>query len=125
MEAVAKGAGFQPLSNAKAYDVYRTVEDLKNFKDAKQNEFATAYMKAFNAKDKERMKDIAREVNQWNTRMILEKRPEFRIDLNASVRAREKVKQPPRQMRKMAENIVEAYRQIKTPAFLSRAFRPT
>ena len=86
------------------------MEDLKNFKDAKQNEFATAYMKAFNTKDKEGMRDVVREVNQWNTRMILEKRPEFRIDLKASVRAREKVKQPPRQMRGMAKDIVAAYR---------------
>lgn len=110
MEAVAKGAGFQPLSIAKAYVIYRTVEDLKNFEDAKQNEFATACMKTFNAKDKKGMKKIVREVNQWNTRMILEKRPEFRIDLKASLRTREKVQQPPRQMMGMAKDIVAAYR---------------
>lgn len=108
-EAIAKSAGFQPISSTKSYDIYRTIEDLKNYKDTKQQEFATEYMKALNRHDLKGMADVRKKVIEWNKKVIKDKHPEYRINLKRSIAARRKARQPAKQMRGVARELMESY----------------
>jgi hypothetical protein len=108
-EAIAKGIGFQPTSSTKAYDIYRTVEDLKNFKDAQQNKFASQYMDAKNKGDSAGTMKVLAELSDWNKRMRDRGHPEYQINLADSIKARMKTQQAPKAFRPTAMAVRKAY----------------
>jgi N12 class adenine-specific DNA methylase len=98
LEAFGKTIGFQPVSSTKAYDIYRKIEDYKNYKQGKQKEFANRIMNAVrNGNDKARL-DAVGDLVAWNKKQFEKKRFEYIItgeDINRSLKSRLKAGQPP------------------------------
>lgn len=108
-EAIAKGLGFQPLSSSKAWDEHRALEEIKSYRDQKQEELANHYIAAMRRKDNREMVRVREETRLWNRRREVEGRREMKIDLDRVVKARKKVRQPMKQMRGLAEEYRETY----------------
>lgn len=108
-EAIAKGLGFQPLSSTKAFDIYRTMEELKSYRDEKQAELANRYVAAQRKGDNKEMVRVRNEAREWNRNAVLKKRPEMRIDLQEAIKARLQARQPMKQMRGLAGELREVY----------------
>jgi len=71
-EAIAKGLGFQPVSSMKSFEAYKTLEDLKSYRDQKQESFANRYMAAKRKGDRKPMARVKAEVRAWNREMVLQ-----------------------------------------------------
>lgn len=109
-EAGMKVLGFQPLSSTKSFEVYKTMEDLKAYKDNKLHELANKYMAAKNSGDIEGMAKVREDVRAWNIKMNEEGHPEHKIDLSKSIAARSKTAKPPRAMRGEARELMDLYK---------------
>jgi N12 class adenine-specific DNA methylase len=108
-EAVLKGFGFQPVSSTKAFEMHRSLEELKSYRDEKQNELANRYVAAFRKDDNKEMVAVRNETMAWNRKAVLEDRPEMRINLHDAIQARRKAQQPMKQMRGVARELRESY----------------
>ena len=108
-EAIGKGLGFQPLSSSKAFDIYRSLEEVKSHRDQKQEELANRYISAERSRDGQEMVRIREEARLWNRQAVLGKRPEMKIDLDRAVKARRKARQPMKQMRGLARDYRETF----------------
>lgn len=108
-EAVLKGLGFQPVSSTKAFEMYRSLEELKSYRDEKQSELANRYVAAMRKDDNKEMVAARNEAMAWNRKAVTDGRPEMKIDLNAAIKARRKPQQPMKQMRGMARELRENY----------------
>lgn len=108
-EAIAKGLGFQPLSSTKAFEMHRTLSEVKSYRDEKQEEWANKYVQAKRAGDLQTATAIKEEARQWNREAVLKGRPDLKVDLHAAIAARRKPAQPMRQMKGMAKELREAY----------------
>jgi hypothetical protein len=104
-----KGLGFQPVSSTKAFEMYRTMEELKSYRDEKQSELANQYVAALRKDDNQEMLAVRNEAMAWNRTAVTEGRPEMRINLNDAIRARRNAQQPTRQMRGLSRELRESY----------------
>lgn len=107
-EAFGKGLGFQPLSSSKVFEMHRSLEEVKSYRDQQQEEFANRYLEAERARNNREMTRIREEARLWNRRAVLEKKPELEIDLDRAVKARRKARQPMKQMRGLARDYRES-----------------
>jgi|GEM_PF-3430329 len=108
-EAVGKALGFQPVSSTKAFEIYKSLEQLKSYRDEKQSELANRYVAAMRQNDQKEMVAVRNEAREWNRAAVVEGRREMRIDLQAAIRARQKARQPMKQMRGLAKEYRESY----------------
>jgi hypothetical protein len=108
-EAIGKALGFQPVSSTKAFEIYKTMEQIKSYRDEKQSELANRYMAAYREGDQKEMVAVSDEAREWNRAAVMEGRPEMRIVLNAAIRARQKARQPMKRMKGLARELRESY----------------
>jgi len=80
-EAVMKGFGFQPVSSTKAFEMYKTMEQLKSYRDEKQSELANRYVETYRQNDQREMVAVRNEAREWTRSAVTEGRPEMRIEL--------------------------------------------
>lgn len=108
-EAIGKALGFQPVSSTKAFEIYKSLEQLKSYRDEKQSELANRYVAAMSEGDRKEMVAVRNEAREWNRAAVIEGRREMRIDLQKAIRARQKARQPMKQMRGLAREYRESY----------------
>jgi len=108
-EAIGKALGFQPVSSTKAFEIYKSLEQLKSYRDEKQAELANRYVAAMRQNDQKEMVAVRNEAREWNRAAVVEGRREMRIDLQKAIQARQKARQPMKQMRGLAREYRESY----------------
>lgn len=96
---MAKGLGFQPVSSSKGWDVHRSLEEIKSYRDQKREQLANRYIAAMRRKDNREMVRIRDEARPWNRRALVEGRKEMKIDIDRAVKARKHARLPMKQMR--------------------------
>ncbi len=70
-EAIKKGLGFQTTNSSKAFEIYRTMEELKSYRDSKQTELANRYVAAYRDGDTKRMVRVREQAREWNRAAIV------------------------------------------------------
>ena len=55
-----EGHGIQPVSSTKAFEIYRTLEQLKSYRDEKQSELANRYVAAMRKENEKEMVAVRR-----------------------------------------------------------------
>lgn len=108
-EAVAKAAGFQPLSSSKAWDIQEKVEDMTKFVAAKRAKWASRYANAQRDGNQKEMTAVRNEVEAWNARVVSEGRPQLQVNLAGALRERGRPRQPSRPMRGAANELKGLY----------------
>jgi hypothetical protein len=112
MEAIGKAAGFQPVTNTKAYDVYKKIEDFQSYKSGKVSSFANKLANAAVKKDKKEFDKVAKNLAKWNKDQIRQRRPEYLItydDINRAISNRSRVGQPPKYLLPKALKLRKQY----------------
>jgi hypothetical protein len=108
-EAVMKSLGFQPVGSTKAFEIHKSLEQLKSYRDEKQSELANRYMAAFREGDQKEMVAVRREAMEWNRAAVQNNHPEMGIALNKAVKDRSIATKPMRQMRWMGKEYRESF----------------
>ncbi|WP_243546222.1 PLxRFG domain-containing protein [Pseudodesulfovibrio tunisiensis] len=93
-EAIGKSLGFQPVSNRKSYDQYRSRQVKTQVRSEKAGELANRLVRAFRDHDRRKVHEIQAEWKAWNREMKAEGKPWMQItstNLATRVKARAKV----------------------------------
>jgi hypothetical protein len=108
-EAIGKALGFQPISKTREFQLYRTLADLQTYKASKQTEWANELAVATRKHDTAKVREVNKELREYNADMRKSRRPEMVIDLKDALKARMKPQQTPKPMRTKELELADLY----------------
>jgi len=108
-EMTGKFLGFQPLSSTKSFEMHKSLEELKSYRDEKVDDLANRFVQAQRDTDQKGVVAVQNELREWNRDMVVRGTPELRINLHQSIIARLRPAQPMKQMRGLAKEYRESY----------------
>ncbi len=107
-EFVRKSFGFQPTTNTKSYSAYEGLRKSIESHNKKKSILATRFINALREKDKKAIASIRKEIFKWNTTTGKSK-PHLRIDIRRLIKTRRTASKPPKQFRRHAQQLRQAW----------------
>lgn len=104
-----KGLGFHLTGSTKTFEIYKGLDQLKEYRDEKQQELANRFMSARLDGDLKEMVAVRHEAMEWNRAAVQADKREMRIDLDAAIQARKRARQPMKQLRGVARDLRKTY----------------
>jgi hypothetical protein len=96
-----------PLSSTKAFEIHKSLEQLKSYRDEKQSKLANRYMAAYREGDRKEMVAVQNEAREWNRAAVVDGRPEMRINLEEAIKDRRFAGKTMKQTRGLAKEYRE------------------